>query len=291
MAGIAVIYTKKENDMTTINHWGKWIDSEKPVTGVLSSNSIAWEFVDGEICLTCEEAYKEFEDGSHVCEYGEGCHCEDFIECDSSHDKIIGDWILDTKTGLYDVNKNGEFAAIVRESVVQVVWSKFTAKGSPCSPCYPGQIDLDSDGEFLAYTLPDYLIYKEKIMKTRINLSSGKVLKVSAKQGDKNAPWQPSGLNYRVTVSVNGKRASFDFWDSYHNMVNGVEVDLRSAACSWAGDALAGMGADSADDIASEFGYTVPSEAVRVFKGVKQAEKQAARLGLTEEDLSELYDY
>jgi hypothetical protein len=151
--------------MTTINHWGKWIDSEEPVTGVLSNNSVAWEFVDDEQCLDCEQAYKEFENGSHTCEYGEGCNCEDFLECDGSHTKIIGDaWVLDTKTGKYDVIKDNpelEFAAIVNETTVQVVWSKFTARGNVCSPCYPGQIDLDSDGEFLAYTLPDYLLYKE----------------------------------------------------------------------------------------------------------------------------------
>ena len=147
--------------MTTINHWGKWIDSESPVTGVLSSNSIAWEFVDNEICLDCEQAYKEFENGTHECEYGDDCNCADFLECDSSHDKIIGDWKIDTKDGKYDVDKTGEFAAIVRETTIQVVWSKFIAKGAPCSPCYPGQIDLDSTGEFLAYTLPDYLLGKE----------------------------------------------------------------------------------------------------------------------------------
>ena len=148
--------------MTTINHYGKYIDSEVPTTGVLSIHSINWDaylFID-EVCLTCEEMYKELE-SDHECEYGEDCNCADFIECDSSHDKIIGDWILDTKTGLYEVDKNGEFAAIVRESTIQVVYSKYIARGAPCSPCYAGQIDLDSSGEFKAYTLPKDMLYSE----------------------------------------------------------------------------------------------------------------------------------
>jgi hypothetical protein len=144
-----------------INHWGKWMNSEKPSTGVLSVNSIAWEYIDNEICLDCEQAYKEFEDGTHTCEYGDDCNCADFIECDSSHTKLIGDWTLDTKTGKYAPTDNGEFSAIVNESTIQVVLSKSTARGNVCSPCYPGQVDLDSTGDFLAYTLPDYLLGKE----------------------------------------------------------------------------------------------------------------------------------
>jgi hypothetical protein len=144
--------------MTTINHWGKWINSEQPVTGVLSIHSIEWDGVGDEICLTCEEIYAEitaqYEDEEERDEELES------VECDSSHTKIWGEWKKDEE-GKYEPDKTGEFAAIVRETVVQVVWSKFTARGNVCSPCYPGQIDLDSEGEFLAYTLPDYLLYKE----------------------------------------------------------------------------------------------------------------------------------
>ncbi len=149
--------------MKTVNHWGKWVNSEEPVTGVISNNSIAWEFIDDEICLDCEQAFKEFEDGTHTCEDGEDCTCEDFIECDSSHDKIIGDWILDTKTGQYEPDKNGEFAAIVRECETQIVFSKYTKRGALCSPCFPGQVDLDSSGEFLGYDLPKELKYQDDL--------------------------------------------------------------------------------------------------------------------------------
>ena len=145
--------------MTTINHWGKWIDSEVPTTGVLSIHSVMWEFINDEICLTCEEIIRDIESDESLDNDEKESEVE-FIECDSSHDKIIGNWRKD-KQGLYIPDESGEFAAVVRESEIQVVWSKFTSKGNVCSPCFPGQVDLDSNGDFLAYTLPDELLYKE----------------------------------------------------------------------------------------------------------------------------------
>ena len=145
--------------MNTVNHYGVYVDSDIPTTGVLSINSIEWDYYpfESEICLTCEEMYKNLE-SDHDCEYGEDCSCSDFIECDSSHDKILGDWILDTKTGLYEIDYFGDFSAIVRESTIQIVYSKTLASGALCSPCYAGQVDLDSKGGFKTYTLPEYLI-------------------------------------------------------------------------------------------------------------------------------------
>lgn len=143
------------------NHYGITVDSDVPVTGVHSVNGIAWEFIDDEVCLDCERAYEEFENGMHECEYGEGCNCADFIECDSSHTKLIGNWIKDDD-GKYAPDKTGEFAAIVNESTIQVVWSKYTARHALCSPCYPGQTDNDSDGVYLGYCLPAYLTGEEE---------------------------------------------------------------------------------------------------------------------------------
>ena len=66
---------------------------------------------------------------------------------------LIGDWIKD-ENGLYDFDPAGEYAAIVNESTTQVIYSKYTRKCLLCSPCYPGQADLDNPGEFLAYDIP-----------------------------------------------------------------------------------------------------------------------------------------
>lgn len=147
------------------NHWGVWIDSDKPITCVYSGNSIAWEWIFDDICLDCESQVKIHGDSS---EYNPDCEnclewdsfCLDWLECDPSHTRIIGDWIFDTKTGLYEPDKKGEFAAIVNESTVQVVFSQLTEKHGLCSPCYPGQADYDSQGDFLSYILPEWAIYK-----------------------------------------------------------------------------------------------------------------------------------
>lgn len=139
-----------------VNHWGKWVNSEEPTTGVISSNNVVWEWITNEECLDCASAMEEEErENPDNPDY-------DHIECNSSHTKLLGDaWRLDTKTGKWDVIKDNpelEFAAIENETTVQVLWSKVTKRGALCSPCYPGQVDLDSEGDFLGYTLPDYLL-------------------------------------------------------------------------------------------------------------------------------------
>lgn len=152
------------------NHYGVYIDSEIPITGVYSNNSLAWEWLyDTEICLTCEEAVNEHYKHTELDTYSEDCpnclevegYCLEWIECQPFHERIIGDWILDTNTHLYEPNPNGEFAAIEREDVTQVVFSHLTERHGLCSPCYPGQCDVDSTGEFLCYVLPDWALYRK----------------------------------------------------------------------------------------------------------------------------------
>ena len=141
------IYVKR-NGLT--NHWGIWIEPNVPITGVVSNNS-ASQFIFEEcayngIDLDYEEHLKSDE---HDLEYCEACeYWEDY-----NPTYLIGDWIID-EDGLYDYDSNGEFAAIVRESETQVIFSRYTKRVTLCSPCFPGQGDLDSDGGYLAYDLP-----------------------------------------------------------------------------------------------------------------------------------------
>jgi hypothetical protein len=128
------------------NHWGVTVDSDKPITGVLNTNSIAFEWLSDEICLTCEEIEEETPEDEW-----------EFIECSSDHTRFLGDWLKDDE-GKYYPDPAGEFAAIEGEIYTQVVFSKVTKRVALCSPCYPGQGDLDSEGEFLAYTLPAELL-------------------------------------------------------------------------------------------------------------------------------------
>lgn len=130
-----------------VNHYGKWVISEEPVTGVLGFNH-APEWVYDEInngielkCLGCKLKYTK-----HGCDY-----------CEGQGDVLIGAWkrVRENHRLVYAADKTGDYAAIVRESVIQVVYSKTTKRGALCSPCFPGQVDLDTPGDFLGYCLPD----------------------------------------------------------------------------------------------------------------------------------------
>ena len=129
-----------------------------------------------------------------------------------------------------------------------------------------------------------------------MTLKSGRTIKATAYGGNKPASWQPSGNHYQVIVTYfvmpgNSKTFRFDFWNSIHNMQAGEPCDVRGALACWAMDAQNGMSVSSVDDIAYEFGYTKPSEALRVFNGVKRAEAQYNRIGMSKNDLEELGDY
>ena len=53
-----------------------------------------------------------------------------------------------------ELYETSEYSLIVGETYTQVVWSKQTKRCTLCSPCYPGQGDLDTPGDFLSYDLP-----------------------------------------------------------------------------------------------------------------------------------------
>src|SRR4030042_522510 len=121
-------------DNNMVNHWGKWVDKTEPVTGVISINDVC-QFVCDECCngidLNYEQAEQEFLQGfqeNHggadpTDEYWNDFNSE--MEMCESGDTLIGDWIKDSD-GLYDADReNGEYAAIVRESVVQILFRLF----------------------------------------------------------------------------------------------------------------------------------------------------------------------
>lgn len=140
--------------MSTVNHWGKWVDSETPVTGVVSNNTPEYlmdELYDS-IDLDYEAFCEEIENDDSL-DDDEKQEALEFYESSGDNTLLIGDWLKDDK-GLYYPDETGEYSAIMRESVTQIVWSKYTRRGALCSPCYPGQVDLDAPGEFIAYDLP-----------------------------------------------------------------------------------------------------------------------------------------
>ena len=139
---IESIYVQR-NGLT--NHWGIWVDPEIPITSVISNNLIV-QFISDEMYNGIDLDWEEFIQSDDY-------DPDEEYDCFESSNWLIGDWIKD-KDGLWDYDPDGEYAAIVRESTTQVVYSKYTKRAGLCSPCYPGQADNESDGEFLAYDLP-----------------------------------------------------------------------------------------------------------------------------------------
>ena len=133
-----------------INHCGIIVDSEKPTTGVFNNNYLEWIFEDAMegINLDWEQHLRE-------------CPNEDHIDCyeDIEPTYLIG-YKLNKKTNLYEIDKEAEYSAIVNtdSNTTQVVHSKWFIYGALCSPCYPGQVDCDTKGDFLAYSVPPEVV-------------------------------------------------------------------------------------------------------------------------------------
>lgn len=116
------------------------------VTGVVSNYSPEglWDEVDykdSTIHLDCES-----------CEYRDEDSCNG---CEIEQDYLIGGWCK--VDGFFEPDPDAEYSALVRadSNVTQVVRSNWVQPCHKCSPCYPGQGDLDTPGDYyLAYTLP-----------------------------------------------------------------------------------------------------------------------------------------
>lgn len=131
------------------SHYGVLVNSETPTTGVINTNRVIQFIIDeideNGIDLDFEEHCKD-------------CHKEDHDLCyiSLSPTYLIGDWRKDDD-GRYIVDKSGKngYAAICAEIYTQVVWSKYIRYGDLCSPCFPGQVNLESDdGDYAVYDLP-----------------------------------------------------------------------------------------------------------------------------------------
>jgi len=144
------------------NVYGTYIDTEKPVTGVTNLNSDQipeWfneEFYNA-IDLNFEEYENELLD-LHIRGLISHEEFESMLENYQSDitTYLLGDWIKNT-SGQYEPDPDGEYSAIYdnNDNTLQIVLSKTTKRCNHCSPCFLGQADLDSDGDFLAYCLPD----------------------------------------------------------------------------------------------------------------------------------------
>lgn len=136
---------------------GEMISLLVPATGVFSTNALEWVWEDAG-----EGIDLAWENHIRTCRRLHHDHCGP----DASGTALIGfrprrkreEAVFTVGKGRrtcgYVPDEKAEYSAIVRESVVQVVRSRWVVKGAPCSPCYPGQIDGETEGEFVAYAPP-----------------------------------------------------------------------------------------------------------------------------------------
>jgi len=120
-----------------------------------------------------------------------------------------------------------------------------------------------------------------------MELKSGKTIKATAVHNYKPANWDTSGKHYTVTIKSGRKSLSFDFWDSLNNAEKNLPCDIRGALACFASDVIL-FKYDQIDDVTDGLSA---KEIIRIYKGCEKSAKQSDRLGLTDEELSELQDY
>ena len=141
----------------TIYHYGVMIEKGKPTTGVFTLNMLEWihdDMMDG-VDLGYETYLDELPDDEEP-EYGgeSGTTLIGFVETTADDDKawyVIGD-------KAWKPDPSAEYSAICGEYYVQVIASVWRIRGALCSPCYPGQVDGDTNGEVLAYSIPPEVV-------------------------------------------------------------------------------------------------------------------------------------
>ena len=131
-----------------------------PITGVQAANKVeGWFFDMEEIDPEYEMEVKAIEEDTELTDEERENTMEDLATYWDASYLIYGDWKKDPVDGKYGVVEDGPtgFAAKFNrdENTIQVLWSKWAVYCQLCSPCYPGQGDIDSPGiTVVAYCLP-----------------------------------------------------------------------------------------------------------------------------------------
>ena len=146
------------------------------IVGVGVGNNIEdWDndFIDLQYEQTLKELIKNAKDKAEELELDVD---SDTIEEDSIEklagfigtDQLYGSWLQDEQDKYYP-DPDGEYAMIYdsNNNIYQVVHSKFAIKSYHCSPCYPGQGDIDTEGELISYCLPPDMMREEWIEENR----------------------------------------------------------------------------------------------------------------------------
>ena len=108
----------------------------------------------------------------------------------------------------------------------------------------------------------------------------------------KESAWGAGSYQHHIiTVKYNGKRTSFDFWQSAAHPLIDSEERLISAFACFVNDASYGL--YDIDEFFHELGYEKASEGIRAWKGCQSAKGKLDRLydGDIYELLNSLDDY
>lgn len=189
-----------------VTHYGTTVDSEIPTTGVFQNNKVDYLLDDLSDCvdLAYESALEDYV-GERLKKINEILSSsiydeagldnlakavnllEEIIEpnldCIDTLDWLIGfkkvtdkeeawHWFDSLQYG-YAPDEEAECSVMVGEIYSQVVRSRWVLKGALCSPCYPGQVDADSKGDFIGYSFPPDF-YEDCSTKSKIFLLEGK---------------------------------------------------------------------------------------------------------------------
>lgn len=123
-------------------HWGKYIESTVPVTGVGNEQEIGFlrnEVWDNGIDPDLAEYEKENPD-------------EEIYEWDC-HTRYLG--FIQAEDGKYDFDPNEPFSVVWSDwagGTYSILKSPYVQFCTPCSPCCPGQVSLGQPGNYLGYS-------------------------------------------------------------------------------------------------------------------------------------------
>jgi hypothetical protein len=172
-----------------IQHYGTTVDSEVPTTGVFTNNRVDYLLDDLTDCvdLAYESALEDYV-GERLKKINEILSSSIYdeagldnlakavnlleevinpnLDCIDTLDWLIGfkkvtdkeeawHWFESLQYG-YAPDEEAECSVMVGEIYSQVVRSRWGLKGALCSPCYPGQVDVDSNGEFIGFSYPPH---------------------------------------------------------------------------------------------------------------------------------------
>ena len=130
------------------------------VVGVICNHSAEWFLdelfngIDLDYETHCAECLNEYHDSCWET-VGNETLLIGFVKCKPNDSEV---WFTQYNGSVgsfaFKPDETAEYSAIVRETYAQIVHSQWMAQCHKCSPCYPGQGDLDTPGNLWAFCLP-----------------------------------------------------------------------------------------------------------------------------------------